>query len=230
MNRRLISIIGLLAVVTIIALVISRYLTWGELTAHETTLREQIARNPIRALVIGLGIYTVVCLVPGTTGKSLVLGWLYGVWQGVVIVNLGLTIAAVLTFFASRHIFRDVVQSRFGYHLRRIDDAVQRDGGCYLFMLRVIHCPYSVTNYICGATSMRVRSFWWASQLGMLPGNFVFVYAGSRVPSLRQFANEGVAAAFSWQVVATLVVLSVLPLLLRYAAGRWLLPRVSRQA
>ena len=111
----------------------------------------------------------------------------------------------------------------------KIDDAIQRDGASYLFMLRVLHCPYTITNYVCGATPMRARSFWWASQLGMLPGNIIFVYAGSRVPSVRQLADEGVGAVFSWQLVAALVLLSLLPILLRYIAGRWRVFRMSRQ-
>ncbi|MDP6557641.1 MAG: VTT domain-containing protein [Pirellulaceae bacterium] len=230
MKRKIIPIIVFVSLVALIAIMAHRYLTWEELVLHETALREQIAERPIRTLLIGFGIYVLVCLVPGTTGKSLVFGWLFGLWRGVMIVNCGLTVAAIMTFFASRYILRDVVQSRFGYHLRRIDDAIQRDGASYLFMLRVLHCPYTFTNYAFGATPIRASSFWWATQLGMLPGNIIFVYAGSRVPSVRQLADEGVASVFSWQLIAALVLLSVLPILLRYVAGRWRVFRVSRQA
>ena len=218
MKRKIIPIIAFFAILALIAILVHRNLSWNELIAHETVLRERIAERPFLAVLSGFGIYVLVSLVPGTTGKSLVFGWLFGLWRGVLTVNLGLTVAAMATFLASRYIFRDVVQARFGYHLRRIDDAISRDGASYLFMLRVLHCPYSVTNYAFGATPMRATSFWWASQLGMLPGNIIFVYAGSRVPSLSQLANEGVAGVFSWQLMVALVLLSVLPILLRYAS------------
>lgn len=197
MKRKLVPIIALFAGLALLAILIQRHFTWDELIAHETLLRERIAEHPVHAVLAGFSIYVLVCLVPGTTGKSLIFGWLYGIWLGVLIVNFGLTVAAMLAFFASRYLFRDAVQSRCGYQLRRIDNAIQRDGASYLFMLRVLHCPYTFTNYAFGATSMRTSSFWWASQLGMLPGNIIFVYAGSQVPSLRQLADEGVAEVFS---------------------------------
>lgn len=229
MKRRLISLTLFLAFMAVITVLARQYFTWAELIAHETSLREGITHRPIQSILIGFGVYTVVCLIPGTTGKSLVFGWLYGIWQGGVIVNFGLTVAAVLTFLASRYLLRDVVQEKFGHHLQTIDNAVQRDGASYVFMLRVLHCPYSFTNYLCGATSMRVSSFWWATQLGMLPGNIVFVYAGSRVPSLSQFADHGAASVFSWQLLGALLLLSILPILVRYTAVRWRAARLSRQ-
>lgn len=229
MKRKAVPIIVFFACVALIAVLLQRHFTWDELIVHETTLRERIASDPIPAVMIAFGVYTLVSLVPGTTGKSLVLGWLFGVWLGTLIVNFGLTIAAIVMFFASRYLLRDAVQSRFGYQLRRIDEAIQRDGASYLFLLRVLHCPFTVTNYACGATSMRAGSFWWASQLGMLPGNVVFVYAGAQVPSLSQLAHEGAASILSWQLITALVLLSLLPIVLRYVAGRWREFRTSRQ-
>jgi uncharacterized membrane protein YdjX (TVP38/TMEM64 family) len=229
MKRKVIPLIAFISLVVLIAITAHRYLTWEQMVLHEDALRAGIADRPFLAVLIGFGIYVLVCLVPGTTGKSLVFGWLFGFLRGVLIVNLGLTVAALLTFFASRYALRDIVQSKYGYRLRRIDDAIQRDGASYLFMLRVLHCPYTITNYVCGATPMRASSFWWASQLGMLPGNIIFVYAGSQVPSVRQLADEGVWAVFSWQLVAALVLLSLLPILLRYIVGRWRVFRISRQ-
>ncbi len=230
MRRRIVLLLVLFTVVAVSAIVAQKHLSLDELILHETSLRAQIANVPMMGVLIGFAIYTIVCFVPGTTGKSLIVGWLFGVWKGTLVVNCGLTVAAIATFLASRYLLRDVVEARFGYHLQRIDNAVQRDGGCYLFMLRVIHCPYSVTNYMCGATSMRLRSFWWASQLGMLPGNIVFVYAGAQLPSLQQLADEGAAGVISWQLFAALIVLSVLPICARYLAGRWRASRVSRHA
>ncbi len=230
MRRRIVAIVALLAAIGVSTIVVQRHLSLDELITHEALLRTQITDAPMTGVLIGFGIYTIICFVPGTTGKSLIVGWLFGVWQGTIVVNFGLTVAASATFLASRYILRDLVKAKFGYQLRRIDDAIQRDGGCYLFMLRVVHCPYSVTNYLCGATSMRLRSFWWASQLGMLPGNIVFVYAGAQLPSLRKLADEGAAGVFSWQLIAAMIVLSVLPICARYFVGRWRALRESRHA
>ena len=230
MKRKLIPIIVLFSGLMLLVIFVQHRLSWEELVAHELTLRARIAAQPFLAVVIGFTIYVVISFVPGASGKSLIVGWLFGVWAGVFIVNVGLTIVAVLTFLASRYLFRDAVQSRFGHHIQRIDDAVQRDGASYLFMLRMLHAPYTLTNYAFGATAMRTRGFWWATQLGLLPQNIIFVYAGSQVPSLRQLADEGPMGAFSWPLIWALILLSVVTVLIRYVAGRSRMFRASHHA
>ena len=42
-----------------------------------------------------------------------------------------------------------------------------------------------------GLTRIKTRTFWWVSQLGMLPATAAYVYAGSTVPSLRILAVDG---------------------------------------
>ena len=194
--------------------------TWNEIVAHDTELRSYIEAHPTGSVFIGLGVYVLLSLIPGTTGKAIVAGWLYGVWLGTFIVNVGLTIAALVVFFASRYLLRDLVQAKFKNQLAWIDKAIERDGANYLFTLRVLHCPYSATNYVFGATSMKARSFWWASQLGMLPGCIVFAYAGAQLPSLRRLADDGFSDVLSWQLATALIALSLFPFALRYASVR----------
>lgn len=229
MKRKLVPIIVLLAGLLLLVIVVESRFSWDELVTQESGLRARIAAHPLLAVLIGFVVYVLLSFVPGASGKSLVVGWLFGMWAGVVIVNVGLTLVAILTFLASRYLFRDAVQSRFGYHIQRIDDAIHRDGDSYLFMLRVLHSPYTVTNYAFGATSMRTGGFWWATQLGLLPGNIIFVYAGTQVPSLRQLADEGAASVFSWQLIGALVLLSAVTVLIRYTLGGRAF-RASRQA
>ena len=88
-------------------------------------------------------------------------------------------------------------------------------------LLRLIHAPYTFVNYAMGGTRVRVRTFWWATQLGLLPGNVVWVYAGSRFPSLHDIAHGGVRQAWTPDVVLALLVVALFPLIVR-AAVRWL--------
>lgn len=230
MKRKLVPIIVLFAGLVLLIILVQHYLSWDELVSQEFALRQKIAAQPMYAALIGFSVYFLISFIPGASGKSLVVGWLFGMWAGVFIVNVGLTLVAIVSFLASRYLFRDAVQSRFGYHIQRIDEAIERDGPTYLFILRMLHCPFTITNYAFGATSMRTGGFWWATQLGMLPQNIIFVYAGSQVPSLRQLADEGAASVFSWQLIAAMVILSVATILIRYVAGRSRMFRESRQA
>lgn len=190
-------------------------LTLETLLSHETELREAIVQRPWVGAMLGSLVYTAMCFVPGTTGKSLIVGWLFGFWSALVQVNVGLTIAALTTFWLSRYLFRDAVRARLGTKLAELDRALLRDGAYYLFAIRVVHGPYTVTNYAMGVTSMRWRAFWLATQLGMLPANAVFVYAGSQMPSLKQLYDEGLASIFSPQLFLALAIFGFTPLVVR---------------
>ena len=82
MKRKVIAIIAFISLVALIAFTAHRYLTWEQMVLHEDALRAEIAHRPFLAVLIGFGIYVLVCLVPGTTGKSLVFGWLFGLLRG----------------------------------------------------------------------------------------------------------------------------------------------------
>ena len=221
MKRKLATLLILLAAGIAAWLVLREHLTLEQLVAHEDRFRSLIDQSPLIGFAAGFAAYSLVCLVPGTTGKSLIMGWLFGFWQGLLIVNLGLTVAAVTTFLLSRYLLRDVLHSRWGIRLKRLDDAIQRDGAFYVFALRMMHAPYSVTNYAMGTTCITLTSFWWSTQLGMLAGNIVFVYAGTQFPTLEEAAREGLGAVFSPGLIAAFVLVGVLPL-----SARWVIRRV----
>jgi len=182
---------------------------------HEERLRQWVRQRPIESTLWGFLIHTLLCFVPGAGGKSLIMGWLFGFWSALIQVNLGLTIAAISTFELSRYLFRDAVRSRIGSRMRGIDQAIAKDGAYFLFVLRLAHGPYTITNYAMGATSISVWSFWAATQIGMLPGNILFVYTGSQFPSLKQLSEEGIVSLLTWRVLGAFVLLAILPLMLR---------------
>ncbi|MCP3904642.1 MAG: TVP38/TMEM64 family protein [Planctomycetes bacterium] len=213
MARRV--IIFILFVGALVALYVAsrQYPLLETFVEKEADLRAALDRHPWTGFGIGFAIYLVVSLVPGTTGKALVAGWFFGFWAGLLMVNVGLTLAALMSFGISRYLCHDFVAARCGARLARFNAALEREGANYLFAARVLHSPFWVTNYVMGATRIRLRSFWWATQLGILPGNFVFVYAGSQVPTLQQLDEQGLAPLLSPGLLVAFVAASVGPLL-----------------
>ena len=99
------------------------------------------------------------------------------------------------------------------------------DGAFYMFTLRMIPLvPLFVINLVMGLTPIKARTFWWVSQVGMLPVTIVYAYAGSSVPSLRSLADEGIAAvltpARATRIIIAFALLGVFPLLVRFAMRR----------
>lgn len=198
-----------------------RYGLFDNLVRHEILIREFLQSRPLQGFAIGLVSYFVLSLIPGTGGKSVIYGWLFGFWQGVVIADVALTGAAVVTFLFSRWLMRDALQSRFAIVMRKLDEHFQKDGPYYLLTLRLMHSPYTATNYTCGATSLSTFSFWWPTQLGLIPSTMVFVFAGTQIPTLREVVEQGAGAVLSPKLFLALVLMGIFPWVVRWLSRRY---------
>ncbi|MEX0819800.1 MAG: VTT domain-containing protein, partial [Pirellulaceae bacterium] len=144
-----------------------------------------------------------------------------GFLPGLLVVNVGLTIAAVIMFLLSRYLVRDAVYSRLGWFIERLNRGLRAGQGGYLLILRLLHAPFTLTNYAVGTTNVGVRQFWWTTQLGLLPGNIAFVLAGASLPSLRELAQQGPWAFVNMPLLIGLTLIGLLPIVIRWGIKRW---------
>jgi len=192
LTRRILAPLILVGLLLAVGIYLSRFASTDWMIRNELWLRESIRDQPIVAWLIGFAAYFALSLVPGTSGKSIVFGWLFGFAAGVVLVNCALTLAAMVTFLAARHYMRSAIQSRFAVLMARLNRRMSRDGAMYLLTMRLAHAPFSLVNYGTGAgTLVPLRTFWWTTQLGLLPGICVVVFAGTRLPTLQELAQHG---------------------------------------
>jgi uncharacterized membrane protein YdjX (TVP38/TMEM64 family) len=201
------------------------------LARRESQLRAFQHQHSILVYGIALLVYVAVTglSLPGAAVLTLAYGWYFGFLSGVVLVSFASTAGATLAFLLSRFLFRAVIQHRFGDRLDKFNRALEREGPFYLFTLRLIPAvPFFVINAVMGLTPIRLRTFWWVSQLGMLPGTAVYVYAGSTVPNLQTLAERGVGAVFTpgqlTRILVAFVILGSFPLIVR-----WTMKRMSRK-
>jgi len=229
LHKRILASFVLVAIITVLGLMARQFTSLEWLVAQESELRRQIQASPVLAWLSGFVVYACLSLIPGTSGKSVVFGWLFGFWMGLLLVDFALTAAAMVTFFASRFLFRETIEARFGMHLVRLQKKLEAEASFYLLTLRLLHTPFSFVNYGAGATTViSPKTFWWTTQLGILPGSMVFVFAGARIPSLALVAKHGPLALLDPVLMAALMVTGLLPLLGRVIVGgirRW---RVGR--
>ncbi len=210
-------------------------LTLANLAEQESQLRVFQQQHPV--LVYGAAFLLYVGVtglsLPGATVLSLVYGWYFGVLRGVPLVSLASTAGATLAFLLSRFLFRDAINRRFGPRLESFNQALEREGAFFLFMLRLVPAvPFFVINAVMGLTPIRLWTFWWVSQLGMLAGTIVYIYAGSCVPNLQALADNGINAVFSpgqlLQIVGAFAVLGIFPWLARWIGKRITLRKEPR--
>ncbi len=145
--------------------------------------------------------------IPGAAIMTLIAGALFGVLIGTIIVSFASTMGATLAFLSARFVLRDWVQGKFGERLRAIDEGLEKDGAFYLFTLRLIPVfPFFVINLLMGLTRIKTRTFFWVSQLGMLPATIVFVNAGTQISRI-----ESTAGLLSPTLIASFVALALFP-------------------
>ena len=214
----------LLLLAVVLSIAATLYLQFREalsidyLASQESQLRQWQVDFPLLAAIAGVAIYVAVAglSLPGAAILTLAYGWYFGFWEGLLVVSFGSTGGAMVAFLLSRYLLRDWVQSKMHDRLTRINEAFEREGAFYLFTLRIVPAvPFFVINLVMGLTKVRASTFWWVSQIGMLPGTAAYVYAGSTVPSLKKLAEEGVGSVLSWQLVVAFVVIGILPLAIK---------------
>ena len=187
------------------------------LIEQEGRLRTLRHDSPIGLFVTAFAVYFVACFVPGTNGKAFICGWLFGILAGAVLINGASMLAALLMFYVARHFLRSHFESRYTVQLLNIKERIERDGGAYLFALRVVPIvPYTVLNALMGVTPLRTRTFWWSTQLGMLPSNFAFAWLGASLPDLHDLQQKGWTAMINWQLLSSLLLLGLLPIIAQY--------------
>jgi pyruvate/2-oxoglutarate dehydrogenase complex dihydrolipoamide dehydrogenase (E3) component/uncharacterized membrane protein YdjX (TVP38/TMEM64 family) len=217
-----------LAIVLVAVVVVAWRSGWlaqldlAALKAHQGELQAWTLTNPLVAALGFLLLYIAVAgaSLPGAAILTLAGGAVFGLVEGALLVSFGSSIGATLAFLASRFLFRDSLQSRYGDRLAGFNEGIAREGAFYLFTLRLVPVvPFFLVNLLAGLTTLPARTFYWVSQVGMLPGTIAYVFAGTqlaRIDSLRGILSPGLIAAFA--------VLGLMPLLMR-RISQWLVAR-----
>ncbi|TAK43737.1 MAG: pyridine nucleotide-disulfide oxidoreductase [Betaproteobacteria bacterium] len=188
-----------------------RYLTFDNVKQQQAAIEAYYASHAWQTVLGYFAFYVVVTAVslPGAAVMTLVGGAVFGLLWGTVIVSFASSIGATLAFLSARFLLRDWVQQRFGAALRAINSGIEKDGGFYLFTLRLIPAiPFFAINLAMGLTPVRARTFYWVSQLGMLAGTVVYVNAGTQLAAI-----DSPAGILSPGLIGAFVLLGFFPLI-----------------
>ena len=210
--RLVVLVIIAVAVAAFFATGSHRYFTFESIKAQQAVVEGYYREHPWRTVLAYLGLYiafTGLSLVGAATVMTLIGGAIFGLLWGTLIVSFASSIGATLAFLASRFVLRDWVQAKFARYFKAVNEGVEREGGLYLFTLRLIPVvPYFAINLAMGLTRMRPWTFYWVSQAGMLAGTLVYVNAGTQLASL-----ESPSGILSPGLIGAFVLLGLFPLI-----------------
>lgn len=190
---------------------LNQLLTLDGLKGSMAQFNEYKAQSPL--LIIGgfFLLYVVVTALslPGAAILTLAAGALFGLVQGLLVASFASSIGATIAFLASRYLLRDTIKQRFPERLSAIDAGVEKEGGFYLFTLRLVPIfPFFLINLLMGVTSIKTWTYYWVSQIGMLAGTFVFVNAGTQLAQI-----DSLSGILSFNLIVSFALLGFFPLI-----------------
>ena len=212
-NSRKIGVIAVIAVLiaSYFAFDLGRFLSLDYFREQQAAVETFRAANPLQTAGAFFLIYVAVTAlsIPGAAVLTLIAGAIFGLLWGTVLVSFASTIGATLAFLVSRFLLRETVQRRFGDRLGALNEGVRKEGGFYLFTLRLVPIfPFFVINMLMGLTPIATRTFFWVSQLGMLAGTIVYVNAGTQLAQI-----ESLSGILSPAVLLSFALLGIFPLI-----------------
>ncbi|KRG35372.1 pyridine nucleotide-disulfide oxidoreductase [Psychrobacter sp. P11G3] len=190
---------------------LNQLLTLDGLKGSMAQFNDYKAQSPL--LIIGgfFLLYVVVTALslPGAAILTLAAGALFGLVQGLLVASFASSIGATIAFLASRYLLRDTIKQRFPERLAAIDAGVEKEGGFYLFTLRLVPIfPFFLINLLMGVTSIKTWTYYWVSQIGMLAGTFVFVNAGTQLAQI-----DSLSGILSFNLIVSFALLGFFPLI-----------------
>jgi pyruvate/2-oxoglutarate dehydrogenase complex dihydrolipoamide dehydrogenase (E3) component/uncharacterized membrane protein YdjX (TVP38/TMEM64 family) len=205
---------AVLALVTVFFLFdFDRFLTLAYLKSQQHAFHAYYQAHRLWTLLAYFLVYVLVTALslPGAAVMTLAGGALFGFWPSLVVVSFASTLGATLAMLVARFMLRDWVQGRFGDKLKTINAGIEKEGALYLFSLRLVPLfPFFLINLAMGLTPLRTATFYWVSQLGMLPGTAVYVNAGTQLGHL-----ESAAGILSPALLLSFALLGLFPLMAR---------------
>ena len=197
------ALVGIVMVILFFYFDLQRFLTLTALKSNRQTLLDYYATHKLIMVAGFMAIYIIqtALSLPGAAILSLAAGSIFGSIMGTVYANIAATIGATLAFLVTRYLLRDVVLNKFGGKLEGMNRELEERGFSYLLFLRLVPLfPFFLINLAAGLTRLPLRTFFFGTMLGIIPGGFVYVNAGASlatIDSLSGIASPRVLGSFA---------------------------------
>lgn len=211
-KKKLALIIFFIIVISLFfALDLAQYLNLAYIKSQQEEINRYYSLNPIQTGLIFFISYVLITGVslPGASIMTLIGGAIFGVTWGTILVSFGSVLGATMAFLVVRYLFHDFVQKRYSKQLEPINKGIEKEGGFYLFTIRLVPAfPFFIINALMALTPIRTINFALVSQIGMFPATVVYVNAGTQLAKI-----ESLSDILSTELIISFVLLGIFPLL-----------------
>lgn len=144
-------------------------------------LRSDFAQFGIWAGVVYAGLYAAISLTPLPAAVfTLAAGALFGGTEGLIVVEAGATVGALIGFWLARVLGRDFLARVSGASVAKLEERFARRGVLAVLAVRLLPVlPFAAVNYVSGLTSIRFRDYLVGTAVGILPAATAYVVLGA---------------------------------------------------
>jgi pyruvate/2-oxoglutarate dehydrogenase complex dihydrolipoamide dehydrogenase (E3) component/uncharacterized membrane protein YdjX (TVP38/TMEM64 family) len=217
-RKLIIAGLAVAVVVLFLAFDLGERLNFQVLLDALETLRVRARAEPLLAGGLFFCLYVIMAALnlPGAFILTPAAGVIFGTLAGTAWVSFASSLGATLSFLIARYLLRNVFERRFRDLTGRVNRGIREEGAYYLFGLRLVPIiPFFAINPVMGLTRLPTWTFYWVSQLGMLPATVVYVNAGTQLGRI-----ESVSGVLSPTLLGSFALLAIFPFIARRAM-RW---------
>ncbi len=225
-NSKVILSLFISAVFLILYFNFSDFLNLQVLKQSQADLKLWHEQNQGLAVFLYFVIYVSLTAIsfPGAAILTIAAGFLFGIFWGVLIVSFASTIGATISFLLARYLFQSWVENHFRTVFLSLNQEFKKQGVFYLFSLRLIPLfPFFAVNALMGLTKIKAHHFYLVSQLGMLPGTILYVWAGVELSSLNQVSD-----ILSFRMFLLFSTLGLFPWFVKYIFSQYQMSKIYK--
>lgn len=134
---------------------------------------------PVSILFVALLVFFPVLPYPALAG---ILGAVFGLWDGILISLVGISIGTLFMFIMTRFGFQSLAQRTLNKYPKVKEYEALFDSNAFVSILvaRLIPIiPSPLINVLCGLSNVKWYTFFFATMLGKLPAVAIFTLAGN---------------------------------------------------
>lgn len=111
---------------------------------------------------------------------ALLAGFIFGKWIGVFLAVLGLSIGAILLYIFANYFLKKIIKDKFLDRYKVLESKFKKSEFIYLLLYRFIGgIPFAISNVLPCIFNVKVRNFFWATFIGIMPQLFLIASIGN---------------------------------------------------
>ena len=168
------------------------YFFFSKFTLQEITSYEFIKNNRnyffklkqsnLYLLSIIFIVFTIIWVFAAGFGSPMALlaGFIFGKWLGLFLIVFGLSTGATVLYIFANYFLKEIIREKFLDRFQNLEKKFKKSEFIYLLIYRFVGgIPFALSNVLPCIFNVKIKNFFSATLIGMLPQLFLIVSIGS---------------------------------------------------